>query len=287
MKKVLIVGADSYIGCSFERYVQGRFDVVTVDVRNDEWRNADFKGFDSVLFVAGIAHRKQSADNKDLYYAVNRDLALSVAEKARDESVGQFIYLSSMAVYGILSGEITEHQIPKPLENDYYGLSKYQAELLLEELQVQDFKIAIVRSPMVYGPGCKGKFQQLVKIAQKTPIIPIIKNKRSMIFIDNFVEFLAILVQQEVFGILCPHNEEYICTSTMLTELSKGFGRSALRLRVPGFIVKLLMGLSSSAKNAFGNLYYSPNVAKMPFDDSYQMAGFEESIRKCIELGKG
>ena len=178
MKRVLIVGADSYIGCSFESYVHGLFDVSTVDARNDEWRKFNFSGFDSVLFTAGIAHCKQTPANKDLYFAVNRDLALSVAQKAKEQGVGQFIYLSSMAVYGVKTGEITETTVAAPPENDYYGFSKYQAEKLLEPIKSEHFKIAVIRPPMVYGPCCKGKFQQLLAVSKIAPLITVIKNKR-------------------------------------------------------------------------------------------------------------
>ena len=280
MKRVLIVGADSYIGCSFENYAQGRLDVYTVDARDDEWRKMDCSSFGSVLYVAGIAHRKQTKVNKELYFAVNRDLAVSVAQKAKEQGVKQFIYLSSMAVYGVKTGEITERTVLAPPQSDYYGLSKYQAEELLAPMQTQHFRVVLVRPPMVYGPGCKGKFQQLIKIAQIAPLIPVIENKRSMIFIDNLCELLTITAELGISGILCPQNEDYVCTSAMLAELSKTLGRKALSM--PGFLVRMLLPFSKSLQSAFGSLYYSPQVYKMPFDQNYQKAGFIESIKKAL-----
>ena len=130
-KRVLIVGANSYIGDSFAKYAGDRLHISIVD-SYEEWKTAPFKEYDSILLVAGLAHqnwnRKKQKANKELYFAVNRDLAIAVAKKAKACGVGQFIFLSSMAVYGLKSGEITVDTKPAPRKNDYYGLSKYQGE---------------------------------------------------------------------------------------------------------------------------------------------------------------
>ena len=85
MKKILITGAGSYIGVSFETYLNqfpGEYRVEAVDMIGEGWREKSFGGFDAVFHVAGIAHIKETADNAELYYRVNRDLAIETAEKA-------------------------------------------------------------------------------------------------------------------------------------------------------------------------------------------------------------
>ena len=78
MKKILITGANSYIGTSFEQYVRENYPndyvVDTVDMIDGSWRSKDFSEYDSVLHVAGIAHQKETKENAPLYYQVNRDL---------------------------------------------------------------------------------------------------------------------------------------------------------------------------------------------------------------------
>ena len=283
MKKVLIVGCDSYIGSSFERYVQGRLEVTTVDARNDEWLKIDYSAFDSVIYVAGIAHRKQTKDNKDLYFKVNRDLAVAVAQKARAEGVKHFIYFSSMAVYGMKKGVIAERVIPAPIESDYYGFSKYQAEKLIQPMHTDSFYIAIIRPPMVYGLHCKGKFQGLLKIARAFPVIPTLENKRSVIYIENLTELMAIIVEQDVSGTLCPQNKEYVSTSNMLAAIQNTLGNKVRRLPLLNVPIYMFLPLLSALQSAFGNLYYDASVSKMPFDQKYQLVGFEESIKRSVE----
>ena len=91
MKRILITGAGSYIGTSFDRYLKekypGQYEVDTVDMIDGGWRKKSFSGYDSVFHVAGIAHRKETEKNAELYYKVNRDLAADCAAKAKNDGV--------------------------------------------------------------------------------------------------------------------------------------------------------------------------------------------------------
>lgn len=159
MKKILITGANSYIGTSFEKYMAQwpeKYQVDTVDMIDGTWREKDFSGYDTVFHVAGIAHQKETQENAELYYKINRDLAFDTAVKAKTDGVKQFIFLSSMSVYGLETGVITKETVPTPKSN--YGKSKLQAEELLNGLADETFKVAILRPPMVYGKGCKGNY---------------------------------------------------------------------------------------------------------------------------------
>ena len=94
MKRILIAGANSYIGTSFENYIKEKFHsdytIDTVDMISDAWKESSFAGYDSIFCVAGIAHSdngKISAEKAALYYSVNRDLAIETAKKAKDEGL--------------------------------------------------------------------------------------------------------------------------------------------------------------------------------------------------------
>ena len=282
MKRVLIVGANSYIGTSFERYVQDRLDVATVSSFDNKWRSIDYSGFDCIVYVAGIAHRKQAKKNKDTYFLVNRDLAFAVAQKAKVDGARQFIYISSMSVYGMKSGEITERTVPSPRTNDYYGLSKWRAEGLISPLQSDDFRVTIIRPPMVYGPGCPGSFQALIRIVKLSPIIPTMKNKRSMIFIDNLAELLALTIEEPVMGVICPQNSEYVCTSAMMDEIAIAFGKQRLQLPAVNVLIKLFIPICPPLQKAFGNLYYSNDTSASPLIRNNNIVGFADSIKKSI-----
>src|SRR5699024_2819593 len=158
------------------------------------WKEKDFSMYDVVVHVAGIAHRKETKENAQLYYEINRDLAYDVAQKSKTESVKQFIFLSSMSVYGLEEGVIDGRTPLHPKSN--YGKSKLEAENLIQPLENKNFKVAIIRPPMIYGKDCKGNYQRLAKIAKKVPVFPKIDNKRSMIYIDNLSEFIRLSIDR-------------------------------------------------------------------------------------------
>ena len=162
MKKILVTGENSYIGTSFVDYMSQyseEYLVETISVRGNEWKEKDFSKYDVIYHVAGIAHQKETKENKQLYYDVNYTLTKEVAKKAKKEGVRQFIFLSSMSVYGISNGKITKVSIPSP--KSAYGDSKYKAEEYLIKIENQKFKISLVRPPMVYGKNSKGNYGTL------------------------------------------------------------------------------------------------------------------------------
>ena len=155
---------------------------------DETWKEKCFGGYDVVFHVAGIAHQKETKENAHLYYEINRDLAIEVANKAKIEGVKQFIFMSSMSVYGKEVGVITKDTKPKPKTN--YGKSKLQAEESLNALSDDNFKVCILRPPMVYGDGCKGNYQIIVKFVKKFSIFPRVNNKRSLVNVENLVVYL-------------------------------------------------------------------------------------------------
>jgi len=282
VKKVLIFGADSYIGASFERYAQGRLDVATVSSIGGEWKETDFSTYDSIVCVAGIAHRARSKENKELYFSVNRDLAVAAAQKAKAEGARQFVYFSSIYAYGVKKGEISSVTTPAHRKGDCYGLSKYQAEALIEPMASEGFCVAIIRPPMVYGPGCKGNFPLLAKVAKTAPFLPTLRNKRSMIYIDNLAEFLALVIEQGSQGVFCPQNKDYVCTAKMMGEIAISIGKKDRRLPLLNPFLRLLMPMFPPLQSAFGNLCYSTEASKAPFCQDYQLVGFEDSIKRSV-----
>lgn len=257
MKKILITGANSYIGESFEKYLAKwpeRYSVDTIDMINGSWREKSFAGYDSVFHVAGIAHIKETKENAHLYYEVNRNLAVETARKAKADGVKQFVFLSTMAVYGLDEGIITSQTKPAP--KTAYGKAKYEAEKKLMELKSENFRIAVLRPPMVYGEGCKGNYQVLIKIAKKLPFFPKYKNRRSMIHIDRLCWYVKELVDRIGDGLILPQDEEYVCTCDMVREIARSRGKHIVLLKILNPAVWLLKKCTTKGKKAFGDLYY-------------------------------
>lgn len=257
MKKILITGAGSYIGASFARYLQqfpGAYQTETVDMIDGSWREKSFAGFDVVYHVAGIAHIKETAENAQLYYKVNRDLAVETARKAKADGVSQFVFLSSMSVYGMEEGAIDRNTQPDPKSN--YGKSKLQAEAGMEELKSENFRIAVLRPPMVYGEGCKGNYQSLVKFAKLLPVFPAYENKRSMLHIDGLCEVVRKIVDSQAEGLFLPQDESYVCTCRMVQGIARDLGKNMKLLKLLNPAVVLVKNCTTMGKKAFGDLYY-------------------------------
>ena len=258
MKKILITGANSYIGMSFERYMQRwpeQYQVDTLDMIGDDWKTAVFSGYDAVYHVAGIAHIKETAENAHLYYEVNRDLAVEAARKAKREGVGQFVFLSTMAVYGIDEGVITLDTVPAP--KTHYGKAKLEAELAMAELNDESFCLSVLRPPMVYGEGCKGNYQSLVKFAKLLPVFPDYKNQRSMIHIDQLCRYVKNLIDEKIDGLVLPQDEEYICTCQMVQGIARNMGKNMKLWKILNPAVWILVRCTGKGRKAFGNLIYA------------------------------
>lgn len=270
MKKILITGANSYIGTSFENYMKQwaeEYEVSVLETKNLIPEKGMFVEYDVVFHVAGIAHIKESRINHDMYYKVNRDLSFEVAKVAKNAGVKQFVILSSMSVYGINVGHITKDA--KEMPNTAYGKSKSQADELISQLASEDFKIAILRPPMVYGKGCKGNYQSLRKFATKFPIFPNYKNLRSMIYIGNLCEFVKKIIDSQKEGMFFPQNSEYVCTSEMAKLIAKANGKKQIQVSLFNVFIKHLP--ISILDKVFGNLTYE----KVDIVNKYN---FEESV---------
>ena len=257
MKKILITGANSYIGTSFEKYMSqwpNEYQVDTIDMIDGSWREKSFSGYDAVFHVAGIAHQKETKENAHLYYEINRDLAIEVAKKAKSDGVRQFIFLSSMSVYGMDTGVITKETKPNP--KTYYGKSKLQAEEQITNFRDEIFKVCVLRPPMVYGNGCKGNYNTIIKLVKKFPFFPRVKNKRSTVHIDNLVSFVKKAIDEELNGLYFPQDSEYANTTELARQIAKEMNKKVYMSFLLGFAVICLKPFSRTLKKAFGNLIY-------------------------------
>ena len=281
MKKILITGADSYIGTSVEKWLErypDRYQVDTVDMRTDSWKEKGFSPYDIVFHVAGIAHVSTDPKQEDLYYRVNRNLAVETAEKAKKDGVRQFIFMSSIIVYGDSTAEqsiIDQNTAPSP--GNFYGDSKLQAEKGLRALQGDSFRVVILRPPMIYGKGSKGNYPKLAKAAQRLPIFPDFDNQRSMLYIDNLCEFIRLMVENEESGLFFPQNREYVKTSEMVRLVAEAHGKKIKLVRVFNPIIRGMLGRVGIVKKVFGNLVYQKAMSE--YKEEYRIRGFYESIK--------
>lgn len=245
-------------------------------MKKDAWEKFNFAGYDAVFHVAGIAHADlKNAD--DLYFKVNRDLAVRTAVKAKSGGVLQFIFMSTMKVYPSPTlkkpVEITSQTQPAP--DSAYGLSKLQAEKSILALEDSSFRAVVLRPPMVYGPGCKGNYPKLSAYGQKLPVFPDVENRRSMLFILNLCEFVRLMIENGEHGIFFPQNSEYVCTSKMVADIAAVHGRKTRMIKM-GLLIRLASPLVKKLDNAFSSCTYEQGMSA--YRENYRVTDLAQSI---------
>lgn len=294
--KVLIAGAGSYVGESVKKYILATstdFEIDSVDMMNDSWKQTDFTKYDVVFHVAGIAHVNADPKMEPLYYKVNRDLTVEVAKQAKESGVKQFIFMSSQIVFheskSLKTEVLTKETKPNP--NGFYGDSKLQAEIGLWNLVSKDpstlnpqpstMKICILRPCMIYGPNAKGNFPRLAKLATKVPVFPEWHNKRSMLYIDNLAEFVKQAIIRQLEGTFYPQNREQANTVEIIRYFAKASGHKVWITKLFNPFVWLGSFVLQPINKMFATYYYDPEMSKMDFD--YQLVSFDESLKRVAE----
>ena len=284
MMNVLITGAGSYIGSHIAAYLpKDQYHVRELDVRGGLDASA-FAGQDAVIHVAGIAHQKETPENASLYHTVNCELAVEAARAAKANGVKQFLFFSSMSVYGLTTGRITADTQPAP--NTHYGRSKWDAEQQMAELADESFRIATLRPPMIYGPGCRGNYPRLAGLARKLPVFPKVNNQRSMLYIDTLCAFVERLLESGQGGLYFPQNRSYVNTTDMVCAIVRCHGKKLTA--VPGFsgLIRLAESRVGVVGKVFGTLTYdNVVVTTCRYDTVYDEADSDAYLGMEIYLG--
>ena len=257
MKRILITGANGTIGTALLRLLSAfpeRYRAETVSLRKFAPDALDLRGYDAVVHAAAIVHQKETAENRPLYGAVNRDLTAALAAKAKAEGVRQFVFLSTMSVYGLETGVVSKDTAPNPVTA--YGRSKLEAERLIAPLADDTFFVTILRPPTVFGPGAKGNYRRLVTLAKKLPVRPDFENRRSMVSIDTLCDAIRACLDAPESAILFPQEPEPVCTADLIGSIAAEQGRTLRATRILNPAIRLFRACTHSGKKAFGDLVY-------------------------------
>lgn len=266
--KVLITGKNSYVGKNIGNFLLYKdMEVKYVSVRNGISED-EFTDVDVVVHCAAIVH-KNEAKFATLYDKVNYELTVDIAEKAKKKGVKQFIFMSTMAVYGKSEGEINGNTPLQP--KTLYGESKLKAEKALEKIADENFKVSIIRPPMVYGRSCPGNYKKLRMLALKLPVFPLVENKRSFIYVENLAYFVWNTISEGKEGIFMPMDSKTESTDTMSKYICSVNNKE---IKFSPFLGKMVKKIPlNSLKKAFGSLYYGNDIAEV-----VSFTGFQEAI---------
>lgn len=279
--KTLLTGASGFVGSRLMATFPNSEKLSSVSLQTTSPAEIDFSEVKTIIHCAGIAHRMEPTPD-ELYFSVNRDLTLELARAAKAAGVGQFIFLSTIKVYGVdaVSTPLTADSVCEP--DEPYGASKLAAEEGLQELEDDSFRVAIIRPPLIYGPGAKGNLQRLMELVCGNKPIPLggIHNRRSMVFLDNLIHLIHCIRGTTASGIFLPSDRPVISTSQLVQQLIAELNPGKKMLALPGPLrwgIKLLK--PEFHKRLFGSLEVQtePEIwAKIGYQQPHTV---EEGIR--------
>jgi nucleoside-diphosphate-sugar epimerase len=283
--RILITGANSFVGVNFRKFSQFR-DTAEVSLLETKPEDIDFKKYDVVLHLAAIVHQSKKI-SEEQYFKVNRDLCLRVAEQSRKSGIRQFIFLSTLKVYGgFEKGYGLRNEDSECFPEDAYGKSKYAAEKELRKLEDESFTVSIIRTPLVYGEGVKANMISLVQLVERFPILPLgkIHNRRNFTFAENLVGYIDRIILKRASGIFITMDEKAQSTTEIVNYISKSLGKNVHLFKLPGMLLKLgNIFASDKIDRLFGSLEFE-NIRTRQELEYNPPFSTEEGIEKMVKF---
>lgn len=290
MHNIIVTGKNSFIGNAFARRASlfpDKYSVEKLSLRAGGASDANFAGADCVLHVAGLAHVRYSDARAGEYMAINRDLAVETAARAKAAGVRQFVLLSSMIVYGkpARAGRafVVTPDTPENPENAY-GQSKLEAERGVKALADGNFTVTVIRPPTVYGAGCRGNYSTVSRFARYLPLIPAAGGEKSMIYVENLAEFIRLIIDDCAGGTFYPQDARRLTTPELVEAVRAAHGKSTKRLRIFDPILNLMGGMSV-LRRIFGGMAYDMSMSDYP--RQYRLFSPNDAINRTEEGNRG
>jgi nucleoside-diphosphate-sugar epimerase len=241
MTRVLITGANSFVGSNFKKYSQ--CDVIDeVSLLDTDPGSINFWNYDVVLHLAAIVHQSKKIDEIQ-YFKVNRELCLIVAEHAKKAGISHFVFLSTLKVYGgYVNGTELRDEDSECYPDDSYGKSKLAAEKGLKILEDANFTVSIIRTPLVYGEGVKANMINLVKLVDTFPILPFgkIDNRRNFTYVENLIAYIDQIIQKRASGVFIVMDSASHSTTELVNYIAASLGKKIFLFKLPGVLLKLI-----------------------------------------------
>lgn len=285
MDRILVTGANGFVGRQLCRSLSQRGFGVKAAVRREpiapaaeshyipvgdigpdtDWTEA-LQGVHLVVHLAGRAHirRDSSANSMAEYERINTVGTIRLAEMAAAAHVKRFLFLSSVKVNGEETHDQPFAETDRPAPLDFYAVSKWKAEEALLHLHRQGkLPVVIIRPPLVYGPGVRANFLQLIRWVDFGLPLPLgkIQNKRSLVGLRNLTEFITVCLQNpsaagEIFLV---SDQEDLSTADLVQRIGGFLGRPTHLIPLPYQFMSIIAHILGK-KDAFGKLCHSLQV---------------------------
>jgi UDP-glucose 4-epimerase len=304
---ILVTGASGFVGSHLiKELVQNKYSVISVSRSKDESRgnvvkkeidgDTDWsdilKEVDVVIHLANRAHVMDD-NEKDAYIAykkINVDGSLKLASQSIEQGVKRFIYVSSVKANGESTTIKPFNEKDRANPEDAYGKTKFETEDALKALcHPTGMELVIVRPPLVYGPGVKANFLNLIMLCNKNIPLPFgaINNKRSFVFVKNLTSFLELCIThpKAANNTFLISDDDDVSTTQLIKYIKEASGKNHFLLPVPqswlNFLFKLI-GKSSLSNRLCGNLQVDITKAKtlLSWKPPYRVSeGIERTVR--------
>ena len=251
------------------------------------------KGVDVLIHTAAKVHvmKKSSLDTFQTYSDVNTYATIKLAKEASLAGVKKIIFLSSIKVNGEETKKghpFTEDNLPEP--KDFYGISKYEAEMgLLKVGNQTGIDIVILRLPLVYGINVKGNFLRIIKLINKGIPLPfgsIQNNRRSYLSLNNLTDLVVKIInsKKKIQDVYLVSDEDDVSTSILLAKVAKAMDKKIYMIPLPQSILSLIFIILNKKKYSsklFGNLQVDINKVKKTFDWK-PLLNLDEGLKKLL-----
>lgn len=281
LKKILITGSNGYLGSSFLTQYKNKYLFQKFSLLNQKLENINFDNIDIILHCAALVHQKIKHPYEK-YYEINVEYPLRLAKLAKENGVKQFVFISSIAVYGEDKEKIDENTSYEPITP--YGKSKLEAEKELLKLNDGSFIVSIIRPPMIYGRNAPGNIDSLIRLVKKLPILPLgkVENKRTFISIQNLCYIIDEIITQKQNGIFLASDDEPLSTSKLIEFIAKNLDKKIYLIKIPFFESLLKLVKPSFHKRLYGSLEVDNTITKekLNLKNPYSV---EDGIRLMIK----
>ena len=281
--RLLLTGSSGFVGSYFVEKYSDRYDINKFSFLNDDFEELCLDDIDVVVHLSAFVHQMNGAA-ADAYEKVNVAQTVDLAQKAKRAGVKQFLFMSTVKVYGEERDEAyLENSVCTP--KDEYGKSKLKAEQKLLELEDKGFKIGIIRTPIVYGYGVKANIKNLIDLVKKAPLLPFgeIENRRSMVFLGNLCHLIDEIIVQDENGVFLASDDKPLSTTRFIELIAKSLDKRIILVKIPFFESLLKFFKPSFHKRLYDNLEVNNQITKHklnlknPYSTEF---GINEMIKK-------
>jgi nucleoside-diphosphate-sugar epimerase len=207
-------------------------------------------GAAAVVHLAGRAHAPPAADPG--WIEAEAAAAATLARAAKAAGVRRLVLLSSIKVMGERTPARPFSAEAAPAPEEAYGRAKLLVEAAMREGAGD--RLAVIRPPLVYGPGVKANFLALLRLVDRALPLPFasIENRRSLVFLDNLLDLVEIALSHPAAagGVFLLRDAEEVSTPALVRRMAAALGRPARLLPCPPALLRLAAGLAGRAAAA-------------------------------------